>query len=60
MSETRDTACRACNGLGEVEVVRDVTPSEDTGGMSVVTGSVTCEACGGTGIMLNEDPQENG
>lgn len=41
--------CHLCDGTGEVEVTRDCTPSEDTGGMSELSGFVLCEHCNGTG-----------
>lgn len=43
------TECRYCDGLGEIEVSRDCTPSEDTGGMSELHGTAPCEHCHGSG-----------
>lgn len=46
--------CGYCDGTGEVEAVRDWSPSEETGGMGELTGTVPCEHCGGTGIKQIE------
>ncbi len=42
--------CARCGGTVEMEVSRDVTPSEDTGGMSEATGYLPCGHCQGTGV----------
>jgi hypothetical protein len=41
--------CEHCDGKGAIEITRDVSPSEDTGGMAEESTWVTCETCGGDG-----------
>jgi DnaJ-class molecular chaperone len=43
--------CGVCDGTGEIEVTRDCTPTEDTGGMSQLTGTVVCPHCHGMGTQ---------
>lgn len=45
-----DTACPECAGTGEIQLTREVTPSEATGGLSVLTGSAPCPSCSGAGV----------
>ena len=55
-TQTRKEICHVCEGRGEVDVEIDATPSEATGGMPVLTGTVTCDHCQGTGWISHEEP----
>jgi DnaJ-class molecular chaperone len=49
-------ACHLCDGVGELDIRRDVSPTEETGGMGEVTGSIVCTHCLGSGKEHNEEP----
>lgn len=43
--------CPSCEGTGEIDVTRDCSPSEATGGLSELTGQVRCDRCEGKGVV---------
>lgn len=48
--------CPRCDGKGEIEIVIDCRPTEDTGGMSESSKWVECDLCHGTGIEPASGP----